>query len=261
MSAAALPIDAIDEQEEYESFSRKLKGREEALESFLAIEGMHCSSCALAVERALSQLPGVMTVQVNGATATARVEWSPGRSRPSDWLRALEGAGYRGVPAGDVLAAAPRIAANRVLLWRWLVAGFCMMQVMMYATPAYVAGEGEITPDIAALLGWASWVLTLPVVLFSCWPFFASAWRDLRNRTIGMDVPVALGIAIAFAASSVATFDPQGPFGHEVWYDSVTMFVFFLLSGRLLEQRLRDRTAGSLEALMRRLPPTVLRQE
>ena len=103
-------------------------------------------------------------------------------------------------------------------------------------------------------------MLTLPVVLFSCWPFFAAALRDLRQRRIGMDVPVALGIAIAFAASTAATFDAGGPLGHEVWFDSVTMFVFFLLSGRLLEQRLRDRTAGSLEALMRRLPQTIERQ-
>jgi Cu2+-exporting ATPase len=76
-----------------------------------------------------------------------------------------------------------------------------------------------------------------------------------------MDVPVALGIGIAFAASTGVTFDPAGPLGHDVWYDSVTMFVFFLLSGRLLEQRLRDRTAGSLEALMRRLPQTIERQQ
>ncbi len=147
------------------------------------------------------------------------------------------------------------------MLWRWLVAGFCMMQVMMYAVPAYVAAPGEITPDIEALLRWASWVLTLPVVLFSCWPFFAAALRDLRHRVVGMDVPVALGVAIAFGASTAATFDAAGPLGSEVWFDSVTMFVFFLLSGRLLEQRLRDRTAGSLEALMRRVPQTVERQQ
>ena len=168
----------------------------------------------------------------------------------------MKRAGYGAVPAGDLLAAAPRLQAQRLMLWRWLVAGFCMMQVMMYAVPAYMAAPGEITPDIEALLRWASWVLTLPVVLFSCWPFFAAAARDLRNGRIGMDVPVALGIAIAFGASTAATFDPAGPLGREVWYDSVTMFVFFLLSGRLLEQRLRDRTAGSLEALMRRLPQT-----
>jgi len=251
---------ALDEPDEWQAFSRPAAGRDGCWESFLAIEGMHCAACSLTVEQALSQAPGVDGVQVNGANASARVTWSPERGRPSQWLEALARAGYGAVPAGDMLAAAPRVQAHRMLLWRWLVAGFCMMQVMMYAVPAYVAGPGDITPDIEALLRWASWVLTLPVVLFSCWPLFGGAWRDLRHGRIGMDVPVALGILIAFVASSAATFDPAGPLGHEVWYDSVTMFVFFLLSGRLLEQRLRDRTAGSLEALMRRLPPTVLRR-
>jgi P-type Cu2+ transporter len=251
---------ALDEPAEWEGFSRAVAGREGHWESFLAIEGMHCAACSLTVEAALAQLPGVDSVRVNGASATARLIWSPQRSRPSDWLAALKRAGYGAVPAGDLLAAVPRLQAQRLMLWRWLVAGFCMMQVMMYAVPAYMAAPGEITPDIEALLRWASWVLTLPVVLFSCWPFFAAAARDLRNRRIGMDVPVALGIAIAFAASTAATFDAGGPLGNEVWYDSVTMFVFFLLSGRLLEQRLRDRTAGSLEALMRRLPQTIERQ-
>lgn len=252
---------ALDDPAEWEGFSRPVAGRAGWLESTLAIQGMHCASCALTVERALAQLPGVESVQVNGASAAARLAWSPEVSRPSHWLAALDRAGYGAVPAGDLLASAQRQKEQRLLLWRWLVAGFCMMQVMMYAVPAYVAAPGEITPDIEALLRWASWVLTLPVVLFSCWPFFAAALRDLRHRVVGMDVPVALGVAIAFGASTAATFDAGGPLGSEVWFDSVTMFVFFLLSGRLLEQRLRDRTAGSLEALMRRVPQTIERQQ
>jgi P-type Cu2+ transporter len=257
---AAVGWAALDEPAEWEGFSRAVPEREGCRESYLAIEGMHCAACSLTVEAALAQLPGVDSVRVNGASATARLIWSPGLSRPSDWLAALQRAGYGAVPAGDLLAAAPRLREQRLMLWRWLVAGFCMMQVMMYAVPEYMAAPGEITPDIEALLHWASWVLTVPVVLFSCSPFFRSAARDLRGGRIGMDVPVALGIAIAFGASTAATFDPAGFLGHEVWYDSVTMFVFFLLSGRLLEQRLRDRTFGSLEALMRRLPQTIERQ-
>ncbi len=263
--AAVEPLDAawaaLDEPGEWADFSRPVAGREGWLESTLAIQGMHCAACSLTVEHALAQLPGVERVQVNGASATARLAWSTATSRPSHWFAALQRAGYGALPAGDLLAGVQRQKDQRVLLWRWLVAGFCTMQVMMYAVPAYMAAPGEITPDIEALLRWASWVLTLPVVLFSCWPFFAAAWRDLRNRTVGMDVPVALGVAIAFAASTAATFDPAGVLGREVWFDSVTMFVFFLLSGRLLEQRLRDRTAGSLEALMRRVPQTVERRQ
>ncbi|MBG9390184.1 heavy metal translocating P-type ATPase [Caenimonas aquaedulcis] len=251
---------ALDDAREWEVFSRPLAGREGWRESWLAIEGMHCAGCTLAVEDALGRLPGVEGVRVNGAARTARIAWSPACVLPSRWMQALDAAGYGAVPAPDLLLAAPRGQAQRVLLWRWLVAGFCMMQVMMYAVPAYVAQPGDITPDIAGLLAWASWVLTLPVVLFSCRPFFSAAWRDMRSGRVGMDVPVALGVAVAFGASTMATFDPAGPWGREVWFDSVTMFVFFLLSGRLLEQRLRDRTAGALEALMRRMPQSVERR-
>jgi Cu2+-exporting ATPase len=252
---------ALDDPQEWAGFGRPLDGAEGGRwESYLALTGMHCPACSLTVEEVLGRCPGVQSVQVNGATETARLVWSPAAGRPSQWLAALQGAGYGALPAGDRLAAEPREREQRRLLWRWLVAGFCMMQVMMYAAPAYLAGPGEMTPDALALLRWASWLLTLPVLLFSCQPYFAGAWRDLRGGRVGMDVPVALGIAIAFGASTAATFDPQGPLGAEVWFDSVTMFVFFLLSGRLLEQRLRDRTAGALEALMRRLPQQVERE-
>jgi Cu2+-exporting ATPase len=256
--ATAAP--GADDAADWEDSSRPLVRQPGRWETYLAIEGMYCPGCTLTIERVLQGLPGVHAVQVNGGTATARIEWSPAQARPADWLGALRAAGYAGSPATDSFGAQVRARAQRVLLWRWLVAGFCMMQVMMYATPAYVAGPGELTPDIDALLRWASWMLTVPVLLFSSWPFFASALRDLRHARVGMDVPVALGIAIAFGASSLATADPTGPLGHEVWYDSVTMFVFFLLSGRLLEQRLRDRTAGALEALLRRLPTRVERR-
>jgi len=260
-AAAGDAIDALDEPAEWQGFSAPVPGRPGMWESWLALTGMHCAACSLTVEDLLSRLPGVDSVQVNGAAALARLTWSPAETRPSRWLAALERAGYGGLPAGDVLAARPRRQAARLLLWRWLVAGFCMMQVMMYALPAYIAQPGDISADIARLLLWASWILTLPVVLFSCTPFFSAAWRDVRNGRIGMDVPVALGVAIAFAASTGVTFSGAAGAGGEVWYDSLTMFVFFLLSGRLLELRLRDRTAGALEDLMRRLPATARRKD
>ncbi|MBE7939641.1 MULTISPECIES: cation-translocating P-type ATPase [Ramlibacter] len=251
---------ALDQPAEWRAFSRELQGQGGRVESWLAIEGMECPGCALVVEDALTACPGVRSAQVNGSTATARVEWEPGAGRPSDWWAALQRAGYGALPAGDQLDAQPRRRARRMMLWRWLVAGFCMMQVMMYAVPVYMSAPGEMSADALGLMRWAAWLLTLPVLLFSCKPFFASAWRDLRHLRLGMDVPVALGILIAYAASTAATFQPRGPLGDEVWFDSITMFVFFLLSGRMLEQRLRDRTAGALEALARRLPDLVERR-
>jgi P-type Cu2+ transporter len=133
------------------------------------------------------------------------------------------------------------------------------MQVMMYATPAYVAAAGDITPDMVQLLRWASWVLTLPVMVFAAGPFFSGAWRGLRAGRISMDLPVALGIGVTFIASSVATFDVRGPFGPEVYFDSLTMFVSFLFAARWLEARARQRAAQSLDSVMRRLPDAVER--
>jgi len=252
----------LDDRAGWDAFSRP--GPADATgacwESHVAIDGMHCATCSLTVEQALLAVPGVREASVNGASQMARVVWAEGATRPSQWFGAVARAGYRALPATDLAQREVRARAQRTMLWRWLVAGFCMMQVMMYAFPAYVAEPGDMTADAEQLLRWASWVLTLPVMLFSCRPFFSSAWRDLRRRTIGMDVPVALGILIAFGASTAATFDRTGPWGSEVWYDSLTMLVFFLLSGRMLEQRLRDRTAGSLDALSRRLPDSVERR-
>jgi Cu2+-exporting ATPase len=130
------------------------------------------------------------------------------------------------VPANDVFASERRKQETRQALWRWLVAGLCMMQVMMYAYPAYVAQPGDLTGEMEQLLRWASWVLTLPVMLFSCGPFFRNALRDITQGSISMDLPVALGMLITFAISTAGTFEPNGTFGREVYFD-LTMFVVF----------------------------------
>jgi len=247
----------LDDRQEWLRFSQP---HDDLWDSHVVIEGMHCAACAFTVEEALLSVPGVRLAEVNAATHRAKVVWSEAQVKPSQWMAAIARAGYGALPAADNTLRQARQEETRRALWRWLVAGFCMMQVMMYAYPAYVAGEGDITPDMVALLRWASWVLTLPVVFFSCGPFFQNALRDIRWRRISMDLPVALGMAITFMLSSAATFEPSGMFGGEVYYDSLTMFVFFLLTGRWLELRVRDRTAGALEALMNRLPDSVERQ-
>jgi Cu2+-exporting ATPase len=258
--ADAQPASALlDDPAEWPAFGRPLDEDAESgrWESQVVVEGMHCAACALTVEAALALVPGVLKVDVNAATRRARVVWSAGTVKPSRWFDASAAAGYRLVPAADMLQRESRRREARLALWRWQVAGFCMMQVMMYAYPAYIAEPGDMTPDAEQLLRWASWVLTLPVMFFSCGPFFRSALRDLCMRRVGMDLPVALGIVVTFAVSTAGAFDPAGPLGSEVYFDSLTMFVFFLLTGRWLETRLRDRTAGALEALMNRLPDSV----
>jgi Cu2+-exporting ATPase len=256
-SAAAAAWDDPDEQAR---FTRTLPSSAGALvESVLVVDGMYCAACAPAIEQALRRVPGVVQVEVNGATRRARVRWQPARTRASALAAAIDGAGYAARPAASLDAEAVRRRERRLALWRLFVAGFATMQVMMYATPAYLAAPGEMPADIEALLRWASWLLTVPVLVFSAGPWLAGAWRDLRARRVGMDVPVALGIVVTFAASTGATFAPGGVLGSEVWFDSLAMFVFFLLGGRWLELRARHATLGALDALARRVPDSVER--
>lgn len=249
---------ALDAPEEWLSFSQQADQSHE-WESRLVIEGMHCAACAINVEKALKSVPGVLSADVNATSGRARLTWSADVTKPSSWMRAVSTAGYRALPAADAFIQDDRRKNQRLMLWRLLVAGFCMMQVMMYAMPSYYASPGEMTAEALNLMRWASWILTMPVLLFSCEPFFSNAFNDLKQRQISMDMPVTLGILITFLVSTAATFEPNGWWGSEVYFDSLTMFVFFLLTGRWIELRMRDRTAGALDALMRRLPSSVER--
>ena len=230
-------------------------------ESVLMVQGMYCAACADTVEGALQGQAGVESAQVHAATRRLVVRWNPAHTHMSELARRVGQTGYRLLPMQQALSVERRLAETRAALWRLFVAGFCMMQVMMYAWPAYVTEPGEIPYEFDQLLRWASLVLSIPVVLFSSTPFFSSAWRDFRQGRIGMDTPVSIGILACFVVSVAATYDPSGPWGYDVWYDSLTMFVFFLLGGRYLEFKARDRTAGALDALMNRLPEQCERQK
>ncbi|RPI41361.1 MAG: heavy metal translocating P-type ATPase, partial [Betaproteobacteria bacterium] len=215
----------------------------------LMLEGVTCAACIWLIERRLQSLPGVREASVNFSNQRAYVRWDATAVRLSEIVGAIQAVGYDAEPYDPSRSDARRRKEGRASLWRLFVAGFGMMQVMMYAVPAYLA-QGDMTADIEALMRWASLLLTLPVIAFSSTPFFAGAWRDLKARTVGMDVPVALGILVAFAASVQATLSGRG----EVYFDSVTMFVFLLLAARHLEGMLRARAGEATERLGRLLP-------
>ncbi|MBW7900528.1 MAG: heavy metal translocating P-type ATPase [Rhodocyclaceae bacterium] len=237
-----------DHAEFQKSFVRSLGEHER--EASLILEGITCAACIWLNEQHLARLPGVTGVDINYATRRARVRWDDSRLKLSDILAAVAAIGYRAHPYDAARNEALAKRERRSALWRVFVAGFGMMQVMMYAVPVYVAAEGDMTADVEQLLRWASCVLTVPVVFYSAAPFFRNAWRDLRLLRVGMDVPVALGIGAAFAASVWATLIAAG----EVYFDSVTMFVFFLLGGRYMEMMARQKAVSVTEALTKLLP-------
>jgi P-type Cu2+ transporter len=227
-------------------------------ECSLRIGGMHCAACADTIEVALRRLRGVVDAQVSAAAQCATVRWDPALVDMATLLAAVGAAGYAATADTAREARLARARESRLALWRLFVAAFCAMQIMMLAAPGYFSAPGELSPEYKRLLDWGSWLLTLPVLCFAAAPFFGGAWRALRQRRIGMDVPVSLGIAVAFVTSTAAAFSPGDLFGHDVFFDSMSMFISFLLAGRYLEMRARHRAERSLEEVTTRLPRTVL---
>ncbi|WP_398304945.1 heavy metal translocating P-type ATPase [Zoogloea sp.] len=219
-------------------------------EADLILEGITCAACIWLNEQHVAHQPGVTAVDINYATRRARVRWDERNIKLSDILGAIQAIGYRAYPYDSARSEQISQRERRSALWRLFVAGFGMMQVMMYAFPVYVADPGDMTADIELLMRWASLILTAPVVLYSAAPFFSHALRDVRLRRLGMDVPVALGVGAAFVASCWATFTGRG----EVYFDSVTMFVFFLLCGRYVEMLARQKAVRGVEELGKALP-------
>jgi Cu2+-exporting ATPase len=218
-------------------------------EAALILEGITCAACIWLNEQHVAHQPGVTAVDINYATRRARVRWDERKIKLSDILAAVQAIGYRAYPYDAARSEQISQRERRSALWRLFVAGFGMMQVMMYAFPVYIA-DGDMTAEVEAMMRWASLILTAPVVLYSAEPFFSHAWRDIRLRRLGMDVPVALGVGAAFVASCWATFTGQG----EVYFDSVTMFVFFLLCGRYVEMLARQKAVRGVEELGKALP-------
>ena len=220
----------------------------------LLIEGIHCGACVWLIERWLARRPGISQAEVNFATRRARVVFDPAAARLSDVLRAITAIGYRAYPYDPARRETLMRREARALLLRTAIALLAMMQVMMFAIPTYVTVEG-VAPEQRLLLEWASLTLTLPALLYSAAPFFRGAWRDLRMRRLGMDVPVALGLAAAFIASAVSTLAGTGA----VYYDSVTMFIALLLVARYVELVARRRAGDAVEAVARARPATAER--
>jgi Cu2+-exporting ATPase len=224
-------------------------------EASLLLEGIVCAACVWLNERRLAALPGVLEVQVNYTTHRARVRWDDNRIHLSQIINAIAAIGYRARPYDPRRQEQVLAQARRDRLRRLGVAAALGMQVMILSVALYGGAWWGIEPEFRQLFRWLSLALTLPVVGYCAQPFFVSAWRDLKNRRPGMDVPVALAIGIAFIASAWATASDTG----EAYYDSVVMFVFFLLSARYLELSARKRAIEVADSLAQRAPATTVR--
>ena len=219
----------------------------------LAVDGLRCTACGWLVDHMLQALPGVMDASTNAATGRTHVRWERSQLGLGDVARCIADLGYRPIPLGDGSTEEAQQHERRDALKRLAVAGFGMMQVMMFAVAVYSADLAHeiMDPTLLKFFRTVSLLVTTPVVFYAGAPIFAAAWRNVQTRSLGMDVPVALALALAYGAS---LYNALWAGAGEVYFDSVTMFIFFLTLARYVQMLVRHRTIALSDALLEAVP-------
>ena len=219
------------------------------------VEGLRCSACAWLIERTLGRTTGVREVAVNAPARRVRMVFDPNAARLSDLMGRLAQLGYTPQPLEAATLDSSRLREDRDALKRLVVAGLGTMQAMMYAVALYAGTFDGIEATTRDFFRWLGFLVATPVVFYSAKPFFVGAARSWKARHLSMDTPIALAIALIYSASLVETL----AHGRDIYFDSVSMFVFFLLGARYVEMRARHRTADLVDALARLQPATAER--
>lgn len=227
-------------------------------EAALILEDIRCSACLWLNEQHLRALDGVLDVEMDYASQRAYVRWDPEKTQLSHILRAIADIGYVAYPYDtrhreQLLRDRKRRSGQRIIF-----AGAIAMPVMQFSLSTYLMGGPQ--PDGSLLLWevigrWFFLLAVTAVLAYSGQEFYVAAWRDLKNRRLGMDVPVVLGLSIAWLGSLWATVTRQG----DVYLDSIAMFVLFVLLARVFEMRGRVSAADAMDRLARVVPQTVHR--
>lgn len=224
-------------------------------EASLVIEGITCAACSWLLEHHLQRQPGVVHVSVNLSNHRMRLGWDTDTTCLSSLLGQIYRIGYQGHPYHPDKEEQLLEREKKRAIGRLGVAGVGMMQVMMYAIALYAGALQDMDAQFVSFIRWASLIVATPVALYAALPFYQAALRDLRSRHLSMDVPVSIAVLGAYSASVWATLTNSG----EVYFDSVTMFTFFLLIGRYLEMQARHRTGRAGNALLNLLPNSAIR--
>jgi Cu2+-exporting ATPase len=214
----------------------------------LAVEGIACGGCIARIESAMKRLPGVTEARLNFTNRRLHVAWSNGAIEPAQILQTLESIGYHGHPFRPLRAEQEEAAEMRRLTRSLAVAAFAAMNIMLLSVSVWSGNASDITPETRDFFHWASALIALPAAAYAGRPFFTSAWRALRAKTLNMDVPISLGVTLALAMSVIET----SHHAKDAYYDSAIMLLLFLLVGRTLDHAMRRKTravAGNLAAL------------
>ncbi|GAM75643.1 type cbb3 cytochrome oxidase biogenesis protein ccoI [Vibrio ishigakensis] len=192
----------------------------------------------------------MVRIRVNTATHRAVLAWDNTQTKLSELLAVIHKLGYKAAPFEADKQEENYYRQMKQYLYRLGIAGLATMQVMMLAVALYLEVFGNLEPEFKHYFRIISLIFATPVMLYSALPFYMNAWRSLKARTLGMDVPVSLAMIFAYFASVIATFTQSG----EVFFESISMFAFFLLLGRFLEMRARRKAAAASANLLKLVP-------
>ena len=224
--------------------------RDGCSEIALRVESLHDPRQVLWLEQRIRALPGVQHVAIDRPARRVRVVWDAQRTSLPSLLDNFSAAQCPAQPLQLDSIDDARSREQHDALKRLLVAGMCAMQVMTYAFVIYIGVVDFVDFSTRHLFRWLGLITTVPLVFYSAQPFFAGAVRELRERRLGINLPVALAVALVFLASTFNTLRGSG----EIYFDSVSMFVFLLLGGRYLELRSRHRSGALGDAVIDAAP-------
>ncbi len=230
--------------------SEFVRNDENTSEVTLSLDGVSCAACAWLIEKQMNGRKGVVRIRVNTATHRAVLAWDNTQTKLSELLGIIHKLGYKAAPFEADKQEENYYRQMKQYLYRLGIAGLATMQVMMLAVALYLEVFGNLEPEFKHYFRIISLIFATPVMLYSALPFYMNAWRSLKARTLGMDVPVSLAMIFAYFASVIATFTQSG----EVFFESISMFAFFLLLGRFLEMRARRKAAAASANLLKLVP-------
>ncbi len=205
----------------------------------LSVNNLRCAACTWLIESRLDELDGISQCQVNLTNQRMRVVWDEDKLPISRILGVINEIGYEAKPYRQDTHEAMLARHNSQMLLRLGIAALGSMQAMMYAVAIYFGEYSDMLIFQRDFLRWVSLFVSTPVFFYAGVPFFTSAWSAIRARQVNMDVPVSIALVVTFFASLYATITGQG----ETYFDSVSMFIFFLLAGRYIEHNARLKAA------------------
>ncbi|TXD98193.1 heavy metal translocating P-type ATPase [Psychrobacter frigidicola] len=205
----------------------------------LSVNNLRCVACTWLIESRLYEIDGISKCQVNLTNQRMRIVWDETKLPISHILAVINEIGYEAKPYRQDTHEAMLAKHNNKMLLRLGIAALGAMQAMMYAVALYFGEHSGMLILQRDFLRWVSLFVSIPVFFYAGVPFFTSAWSAVRARQVNMDVPVSIALIVTFFASLYATITGHG----QTYYDSVSMFIFFLLAGRYIEHNARLKAA------------------